>query len=78
MSLAIQTVQTSGINWESIAAITVAITTVMSLLLGILNRSVGNQITAAMNNLRIEVIAKLETRIAILESAVFHRKSPDE
>lgn len=75
---ATQTVQTTGINWESVSAIVVAITTVLSLVVAWLSRSIGNQITRAIDRLRIEVIAKLERRVTLLEAIVMKRFDGDE
>lgn len=74
----VQTVQTTGINWESVSAIIVAFTTVLGLLLTWLSRSIGNQITRAIDRLRIEVIAKLERRVTLLEAIVMKRFDGDE
>lgn len=73
----IQTVQTSGINWESVSAVVVAVVTCVSLMMTWLSRSIANQITRAIDRLRIEVITKLDRRVTILEQIITGKMHDD-
>jgi hypothetical protein len=74
------TVQTSGINWETVGTLIASIVAAMTFVFGMFARYVSNRITGAIDRFRIEVIARLDTRITVLEQVVFNRrmKGPDE
>lgn len=67
MSLA-TTVHTSGVNWQSVAAIVGAVVVAMSAVFGLIARVVSNQITGAINKFRIEVVDKLDRRLTRIEA----------
>jgi hypothetical protein len=56
--LAIQTVHTSGVNWESVATIVTAIVVV----LGAVTAWIGRQISHAVTDLSDKLEARLETK----------------
>jgi hypothetical protein len=60
-------VHTTGINVSATIAIVASVVTIMTVVFGVLARSIGNQITRAINELRIEVINKLDIRLTRLE-----------
>lgn len=61
------TVHTTGINWESVIAIVAAIVTVMSIVIGVIGKMIGNQITSAINKFRLDVVAQLDNRLTSVE-----------
>jgi hypothetical protein len=74
---AIQTVHTSGINWESVAAIVGGIGTfILAALVWIIglierrNKAIKDEITNAVNNLAQVLEAKLETKDAVSQLRV--------
>lgn len=70
--LAATAVHTTGINWESVAAIAAVVAVIMSVVLWIMsrrdrrqqafNQEVQTDITAAVNHLSDVLMAKLETK----------------
>jgi hypothetical protein len=62
------TVHTSGVNWQSVAAIVGAVVVAMSAVFGLIARVVSNQITGAINKFRIEVVDKLDRRLTRIEA----------
>ena len=77
--LAETTVKTSGINWESVAAIVTCVVTVMTVLFGVFARLVSGQITSSIDRLRIEVIAVMDKRLAIVETILgIRNRKPDD
>jgi hypothetical protein len=68
-------VHTEGVNWELVATIC----TILTFTFGILAYYISTRITTSIHKFRIEVISKMETRLALLEMAVFgqNRKSND-
>jgi len=76
--LADATVHTSGINWESVGTIIAAVVAAMTFVLGLFARYVSGQITGAIDKFRIDVIARLDTRITILEYEVLGKKPHDD
>lgn len=63
-------VHTTGVNWESVAVIAGFVTTLVTLLFGIFARLVANQITNAINKLRIDVIRQIELRLTEVETVL--------
>lgn len=63
------TVHTSGIDWASVITMVSSVVVIMSLVLAVIGKFIANKITSAIDGFRIEVIAKLDTRITILEQA---------
>ena len=78
MHAAIATVHTTGINWGSVAVIVGSMTGTLSIIFGLIFRSlakyVANRITDAINKLRIDVISALEARVMALEAEHPHRR----
>jgi hypothetical protein len=77
--LAQAAVHTVGVNWESVFAIC----GILSCVFGILAAYISARVTGAIDKLRIEVISKMETRLSLLEMAVFgknfmHNRSEGE
>ena len=72
--LAESTVRTSGINWESVGTIIAAVVAALTFVLGLFARYVSGRITGSIDKFRIDVIARLDTRITILEYQVFGKK----
>lgn len=68
------TVHTTGINWESVAVIAGIVVGLMSTVLGFFAKLIGNQITAAINKFRVDVIGLLENRMTAMESRQANRK----
>ena len=64
------TVHTTGVNWESIAAITSCIVVVMSAIIGVFAKVIGNQITSSIDKFRVAVINQLDHRLTVLEVKV--------
>jgi hypothetical protein len=64
------TVQTSGINWESVFAISASVCAIMVAVVGAFVKIVGNQITRAIDKLRIDVLSNLEQRLAVVEAII--------
>lgn len=66
------TVHTSGINWESVITIVGSVVTVLSVVFGLIARSVShyvaNKITQAIDKLRIDVIDSMDKRVTSLEA----------
>lgn len=75
------TVHTTGVNWESVAVIVAAIATTMTFVLTLFAKVIGGTIAGAVDKLRIEVIAKMDNRITTLEimARLYHpeHKKPD-
>lgn len=72
------TVHTSGINWESVGTIIAAVVAAMTFVLGAFAKYVSGQITGSIDKFRIDVIARLDTRITILEYEVLGKKPHDD
>lgn len=77
--LAQATVHTSGVNWESVLAITGAIIVIAGPILGLLAWYVTTRVTGAINLFRLDVIDKLDRRISRLEllALIFHPTSKE-
>ena len=70
----LQTVHTTGVNWDSVAAIVGIISgviTTFAIIVGWISKSfakyITNQITSSINQFRIEVVATLENRLTRVE-----------
>ena len=68
--LAAAAVHTAGINWASVLTIIGSIVACMSVVFAAIARLVTSAITTAIDKFRIEVVAKMESRLAILETLV--------
>jgi hypothetical protein len=72
------TVHTSGINWASVLTIVCSIVGALAIVFGFITRFaakyISREITASIDKLRVEIVSKMETRISLLEMAVFGRK----
>lgn len=67
-STLVSTVHTSGVNIESVVIIVSSCCVIMSFVVGAFAKVVAKAITGAIDKFRLDVIAKLETRITILET----------
>ncbi len=78
ISVLATTVQTSGINWASVLTIICSIVVSTSIILGFVMKFVANtiatQVTSSIDHLRIDVLAKMDLRISLLEQANMRRK----
>jgi hypothetical protein len=70
-------VHTTGINWPSVLTIVCAIVGALAIIFGVIARAVSNSVTSAIDHFRIEVITKMDTRLALLELAVFGKKNKE-
>lgn len=78
--LAAAAVRTTGVNWESVAAITGIVAVIMTVVLWIFNRrdkrqeeqnnELRHEFTRAINNLSDVLLAKLETKEAVAQISV--------
>lgn len=60
------TVHTTGVNWESVAAIV----TILSIVFGFIARMVGSMIVRAIDKFQIRVVNQLEHRLTTVETQV--------
>jgi hypothetical protein len=67
IALVAETVHTSGINWESITTIIGSIVVIMSAVFTAIARYVTSKVTTAINDFRVDVIAKMDERLVKLE-----------
>lgn len=67
MALAV-TVHTTGIDWASVLTTIGSIIVIVTALFAVFTNYIGNRITHAIDRLRIEVIAGLDTRVTRLEA----------
>jgi hypothetical protein len=68
------TVHTSGINWETVGTLIGSIIAAVTLIFGFFARYISNRITASIDRFRIDVIAKMDTRLTVLEEIVGRNK----
>lgn len=61
-------VHTTGVNWQSVAVITSIVVGLLSTVFGVVARLVSNQITAAINKFRVDVVSQLDTRLTSVET----------
>jgi len=61
------TTHTNGINWASVVTLVGSVAVTMSIIIGVFAKVISNQITGAINKLRIDVISDLYLRITALE-----------
>jgi hypothetical protein len=66
-------VHTEGVNWELVAAIC----TILTFIFAMLAYYISTRITTSIDKFRIEVISKMETRLSLLEMAVFGKRRKD-
>jgi hypothetical protein len=66
------TVHTAGINWASVLTIISSTVVALSIVLGFAIRFfakyIANQVTTAIDKLRLDVLAAMDKRIAVLEA----------
>lgn len=65
---AVTTVHTTGINWESVLTIVGAVCVILTTLGTYVARYVAGNVTTAINNFKIDVVAKLDTRLTTVET----------
>lgn len=72
-------VHTTGVNWASVTTIIVGITLVMTTILGVLAKYIANRVAGSINQLRIDVVDKLDTRLSVVEKTLelISRNNPD-
>jgi hypothetical protein len=70
MWLADATVHTTGINWDSVSVIVCAIVGALAIILGGIARYLSGTITDAINQFRIDVVAKMDLRLSLVEQAL--------
>lgn len=68
---------TVGINWPSVLTIICAIVGAVAIIFAGIAKVVTNAVTNSIDKFRIEVIAKMETRLSILEQIVLRRHIDD-
>jgi hypothetical protein len=68
--LASGSIHTTGVNWELVSAVVTCVVLVMTAVFSVIAKLVTNQISGAINRFRIEVIAKMDNRLTILEQIV--------
>jgi hypothetical protein len=59
-----------GINWTSVLTIICSIVAALAIVFAAIARAVTSSVTNSIDKFRIEVIAKMETRLSILEQIV--------
>lgn len=67
MFLATATVHTSGVNVESVLAITGSVVALMSVIFTLLAKLITGKITASIDRFRLDVVTQLDTRLTIVE-----------
>lgn len=58
------------VNWEAIITMSVSIVGIMTVIFGFLSRYIANRVAGSINEFRIDVLSKMETRVTILETAM--------
>lgn len=71
-------VHTTGINIESVAAITASIAAVLTIIGGLIGRYIAGRITTAISKFQDAVVDKLDTRLTVVETKldIIHRDNP--
>ena len=75
MIIAVATVHTSGINWESVATIITAIIVVSTAITGYVGRQITHAVTDLGDRLEAkletkETVARIDTRLTVLEATM--------
>jgi len=74
ISLALQTVHTSGINWVSVLTIVCTTVGALAIILGgivrYITKAINRTIKDAINQFRIDVVSSLVTEITVIKSQV--------
>jgi hypothetical protein len=61
------TVHTTGINWASVTAIVGGCVVILSFIMGIVSKYLGNRITGSIDRFRIDVVNQLDSRLTKVE-----------
>jgi hypothetical protein len=75
--LAQTAVHTVGINWSSVLTIICSVVGAMAVIFAFIARLVTSAVTNSIDKFRIEVIAKMEVRLSILEQIVLRKYDGD-
>lgn len=68
MSAAAAVVHTAGVNWQATVAIVGGVVVIMSAVIGVFSRWIAGQITGAINQFRVDVVAQLDLRLTAVET----------
>jgi zinc transporter ZupT len=71
-------VHTTGVNWQSVLAITASIVTLLSILGAVVGRYIASKITSSISKFQDAVVDKLDTRLTIVETKLdtLNRNNP--
>jgi hypothetical protein len=71
-------VRTTGINWASVLTIICSIVGALAIIFAFMAKLVTNAVTTSIDKFRIEVIAKMDVRLSILEQIVLRKNIPHD